>query len=166
MQLQQAIRDIFLQLSNSLEQLTPEQYTAPSHILFTATIGQHVRHIAELFLCLNKGYETGIVNYEDRKRDHRIENDKAFAIELLQCIYMELVKEDRPLRLKAGYDAHSDEILTIETNYYREVVYNLEHTVHHMALIRVGINDVSSIVLPDGFGVASSTIKYRETCAQ
>lgn len=166
MQLQQAIRNVFVQLSNSLEQLSAEQYTQPSQILFNATIGQHVRHVVELFLCLNKGYETGTVNYEKRKRDYRIESDKEFASELLHTIYNELVKADRPLYLEAGYDEHSDEVLTIETNYYREVVYNLEHTVHHMALIRVGINELSAIILPEGFGVASSTIKYREACAQ
>ena len=166
MQLQQAIGNVFVQLRNSLEELTPEQYTKTSQVLFNASIGQHVRHIVELFLCLNKGYETGIVNYEKRKRDYRLETDKVFAAGILDTIYDKLMKHDKKLLLEAGYDEHSDEVLTIETNYYREVMYNLEHTVHHMALIRVGINEVAAIQLPDGFGVASATIKYRTACAQ
>ncbi len=166
MQLQQTIWNIFAQLSSSLEELSPEEYMQPSQVLLKATIGQHVRHIVELFLCLNEGYETGIVNYDKRKRDYRIETDKSIAAGLLHSIYNEIMKPDRKVMLEACYNEHSEEILTIESNYYREVVYNLEHTVHHMALIRVGINEVSTINLPEGYGMASSTIKYRQACAQ
>ncbi len=166
MQIQQAIRNVFVQLSDSLDQLTPDQYVQPRQVLFNATIGEHVRHIIELFLCLNKGYETGIVNYENRNRDYRLQTDKMFAKEQLQCIFAGLTKADKKLFLEACYDEHSEDVLTIESNYTREIIYNIEHTVHHMALIRVGIRDVSTIVLPENYGVASSTIKYRRTCAQ
>ena len=166
MQLQQVIRNVFVQLSDSLEQLSAEQYRQPSKILFNATIGQHTRHIIELFLELEKGYENGIVNYEKRKRDYRIETDKTVAAKLLVEIYASLNKEDKELILESNYDESSDEVISIKSNYYREVIYNLEHTVHHMALIRVGISEVSTIKLPEGFGVASSTIKYRKVCVQ
>jgi hypothetical protein len=166
MHLQQSVKNVFVQLSESLQQLSDEQYTQPSKTLFNATIGQHVRHIIELFICLEHGYETGRVNYEKRKRDLSIQTDKAFATELLKKIYTSLEKPNRELLLESNYDEHSEQVITVNTNYYREIIYNLEHTVHHMALIRVGINEVSSIAIPDDFGVAASTIKYRKTCAQ
>ena len=166
MQLQHAIKNVFVQLSESIEQLSSRQYTQPSKTLFNATIGQHVRHIIELFICLEKGYVNGVVNYEKRKRDLRFENDKDIAKELLHLIYKKLDKSDKELLLEAGYDDESTETITITTNYYREILYNLEHTVHHMALIRVGINEVSNIALPEDFGVASSTMKYRKTIHQ
>ena len=166
MPLQPAIKSVFVQLSESLRSLSDEEYAQPSRILFNATIGQHVRHIIELFLCLDKGYETGVVNYEIRKRDLRIQTDKEFADVLLHEIYSRLNRENKDLLLEGAYDENSSELISIHTNYYREIVYNLEHTVHHMALIRVGINEVSDIVLPEGYGVASSTIKYKKACAQ
>lgn len=166
MHLQQAIKNVFVQLSDSLDQLSNEQYVQPSKILFNATIGQHVRHIIELFTCLEAGYEIGVVNYEKRKRDYRIETDKQLASDLLRSIVSGLGKPNKTLVLEAGYDEHSEDMVSVETNYVREVVYNLEHTVHHMALIRVGITEVSKIELPLGYGVASSTIKYRNACAQ
>jgi len=166
MQLQKAIGNVFVQLSESIHQLSDEQYKQPSNILFNATIGQHVRHIIELFICLNQGYETGVINYEKRKRDYRIETERELAIELLHSIYTSINKPDKNIMLEVSYDEHSNDTIVIHTNYYREIAYNLEHTVHHMALIRVGINEVSAIELPSGYGVASSTIKYRQTCAQ
>lgn len=164
--MQQAIQHAFVQLTTTLQQLTDEQYVQPSQVLFNATIGQHVRHIIELFIELEKGYESGVVNYEHRKRDYTIETNKTFACTLLQQVYAGINKPDKQLLLQANYNEDADGTLEIPTNYYREVVYNLEHTVHHMALIRVGVNEVSALRVPDSFGVASSTIKYRKACAQ
>ncbi len=146
----------------TLEQLTCEQYRRPCRALSNATVGQHVRHIIELFICLENGYYTGIVNYDKRKRDLSIETDRVFASSLLKSIYLQLDKKNKNLVLQASYDDLASESFSIETNYYREVVYNLEHTVHHMALIRVGLLEVSAVQVPESFGVASSTRKYRE----
>ena len=70
------------------------------------------------------------------------------------------------LTSEAIYDEHSDKPIRISTNFYREIAYNLEHTIHHMALIRVGISEVSNIRLPEDFGIATSTVKHRKQCAQ
>lgn len=166
MQIAAAIKNVFVQLHETLDKLSPEQYTQPSKSLFNATIGQHVRHIVELFQCLENGYETGSVNYEQRKRDKQIETNKQLAIQLLHDISNRLIRADKAIRLEMSYDDLSNDTIVVNSNYYREVVYNLEHTVHHMALIRVGVTEVSEIILPESFGVASSTIKHRETCAQ
>ena len=166
MQLQQAVNNVFVQLSTTLEQLNQAQYVQPCKTLFNATIGQHVRHIIELFQCLENGYDIGLVNYEQRKRDLRIETDKAFASGLLIEVHQQLEKENKDLQLQACYDDAAAELLTFQTNFYREIAYNLEHTIHHMALIRVGLTEVSDIEIPEEFGVASSTIKYRQQCAQ
>lgn len=166
MQLQQAVNNIFVQLADSLNQLSQEEYSQPCKTLFNNTIGQHVRHIIELFQCLEKGYESGVVNYEKRKRDTAIEADKELASRLLLGIHGGLSKENKVLTLEASYDDHTTEPILFDTNYNREIAYNLEHTIHHMALIRVGINEISSIELPEDFGVASSTVKYRKQCAQ
>lgn len=166
MQLQKAVNNIFVQLSASLGDLSQEEYIQPSKTLFNNTIGQHVRHIIELFQCLENGYETGIVNYEKRKRDIEIEGNKLMALDLLHKIHECLDRQNKELVLEASYDEYSGETIKLATNYFREIAYNLEHTIHHMALIRVGINEISSIQLPAEFGVASSTVKHRNQCAQ
>jgi hypothetical protein len=166
MLLKNPIQNVFVQLTESLHQLTAIEYTQPSKILFNASIGQHVRHVVELFLCLETGYTTGVVNYEKRKRDYKIESDKDFAIQLIKDIYHRLERPNIDLVMEAEDYEDVSGVVAIPSNYYREIAYNLEHTIHHMALIRVGINEVSSLVLPDEFGVAYSTIKFRKECAQ
>ena len=166
MHLQPAANNIFVQLTDSINRLSQEQYIQPCSNLMNNTIGQHVRHIIELFQCLEKGYASGMVDYEKRKRDAEIETNKEIACNLLQQIFRGLNKPNRELLLAASYDDHLNQPVIISTNYEREVAYNLEHTIHHMALMRVGIAEVSEIVLSDDFGVASSTIKHRRQCAQ
>lgn len=165
MQLQQAVQNSFFQLSESLEHLTADQYVQPCERLGQSTIGQHVRHIIEMFLCLEQGYLDGTVNYENRKRDKTIESDKQLAIGLLQSISEGLSKPDKSLVLAGVYHDDASALMHFDTNYYREVVYNLEHTIHHMALIRVGLEEIASIALPQGYGVASATVKHRAACA-
>ena len=164
--LKQPIQHVFVQLSETLNQLSNEEYIRSSRILLNATIGQHVRHIIELFQCLEKGYDEGIVNYEKRKRDYQIETNKELAAASLKAVYQNIERPNKEIILEAEDYYDTMEIVSIPSNYYRELAYNLEHTIHHMALIRVGVNEVSSVKLPGEFGVAYSTVKYRNQCAQ
>ncbi|HEY1018627.1 MAG TPA: hypothetical protein VGE25_06510 [Sediminibacterium sp.] len=166
MLIQEAIGHVFVQLQDVLANISSSQYRQASQRLSGATIGQHVRHVIELFLCLETGYAHGVINYEKRNRDIQIETDKTMAADLLQNLYTRIGKADTSLLLAFSGDSSAEATITISTNYYRELLYNLEHTVHHMALIRVAVAEVSDLLLPDGFGVASSTLKYRASCAQ
>ena len=160
--LKESIQQAFVQLSQTLSELSNDEYRQPSKVLLNATIGQHVRHIIELYQCLEKGYDTGIVNYEKRRRDYQIETDKDLATSFLKEIYRNIDKSNKDIFLEAEDYCESMETVSIPTNYFRELAYNLEHTIHHMALIRVGINEVSSVRLPVEFGVTYSTHKYRK----
>jgi len=166
MLLKQPIQHVFVQLSETLNQLSNEEYVRPSKTLLNATIGQHVRHIIELFQCLEKGYSEGIVNYEKRERDYKIETDKELAAVLLKEVYKNVEKPNKEIILETEDYCDAAKVISIPSNYHRELVYNLEHAIHHMALIRVGVNEVSSVTLPEEFGVAYSTLKYRKECAQ
>ncbi len=167
MYLFQQIQQTILDLKGILEKISDEQYIHPAHYLSNSTIGQHVRHTIELFQCLLKGYETGEVNYDQRKRDVQIETSKSLAVKLLQKIATELIKPgDRSIILIADYSENGEQGHRINSNYYRELVYNLEHAIHHMALIKVGLVELNAANVSDEFGVASSTIRYRNACAQ
>ncbi len=167
MHLANPITKLFDQIHQVLNQLTDFEYTHQNKFLLNATIGQHVRHIIELYIELNKGYENGVVNYELRKRSLQIETDKMLAADQLSLLAKRLNKVDKNLLLETDYSMNNLSSIQVQTNYFRELIYNLEHTVHHMALIRVALLTNSSIKVADDFGVAVSTIMYKkEVCAQ
>ena len=166
MELQKAVQQVFLQLTDSLNQLRHDQYNHSCSNLSGNTIGQHVRHIIEMFQCLEDGYGKGEVDYEKRKRDKQIETDKEFATYLLKEISRQISRENKSLFLLTYYDELQEKPEKISTNYFREIAYNLEHTIHHMALIRVGLRELGDLKVDDSYGVASSTLKYRKQCAQ
>lgn len=166
MELQKAVQQVFLQLTDSLNQLQPHQYIQSCKNLSGNTIGQHVRHIIEMFQCLDEGYLKGEVDYEKRKRDRQIETDKEFAVQILKEISRQISKDNKTLYLLTYYDELQEQPEKITTNYFREIAYNLEHTIHHMALIRVGLRELGDLPVDDSYGVASSTLKYRKQCAQ
>ncbi|MBC7439202.1 MAG: DinB family protein [Flavobacterium sp.] len=158
-----SIKNALDELSDLLKQLSKEDYTLPCYGLSNATIGEHTRHIIEMFQCLNIQYENGIVNYDLRKRDYLIQTDTNFAEKSIKEIISNLDKKNKNLQLQQIVDG---EELLIETNYNRELLYNLEHCIHHQALIKVALLQSESITVDANFGVARSTIEYRNQCAQ
>lgn len=163
MQLIRACTSILDQLEDMVRQISAEDFSKPSTALSTSTVGQHLRHTIEFFLCLEGGFREGVINYDKRAHDKLIESDKFIAINAIRRIreFVTATSEDSLLRLDVGYDRHTDDCVTIQTNYFRELTYNIEHAVHHMALIKIGIREVAGYVkLPPDFGIAVSTLRH------
>ncbi|HYF67050.1 MAG TPA: hypothetical protein VD884_02890 [Ohtaekwangia sp.] len=165
MSLIQACSNIVNQLMQVVHQLDPATYASPSPALSYSSIGQHIRHTVEFFVCFEEGYHTGIVNYDKRAHDKTIESDKTKALNSLEGIgfFIGRLNLEKTLHLEVNYNHERDETETLATTTKRELVYNIEHAVHHMALIKIGIRELApEIVLPADFGIAASTIRYKE----
>jgi len=166
MPLSSACLQILGQLENVVEQIQPPDFCKPSATLSQSTIGQHLRHTLEFFLCLEKGFDNGIINYDKREHDKLIESDKFIAMAAIGRIrdFISSKADGRELKLEVGYDRHSEDSVSVSTNYLRELIYNIEHAIHHMAIMKIGIRELAPYVkLADHFGVAVSTIRYQET---
>ena len=165
-QLSFSISHLLIQIEQAIAKLSDEQFCKPEPLLGGSTTGQHIRHILEFYIELAKGYQSGTIDYDGRQRDHMLETCRNSAIKRLAEISDEITREDKKLTICTGLQTELDDKFQLPTTYYRELMYNLEHTVHHMALIRVGISLSSKVVLPADFGVAASTIRNRQVCAQ
>jgi len=163
-QLIQASCAILDQLSNAIGQLTETEFVRPSETLSGSSVGQHLRHTLEFFFCLEQGLDKGVINYDNRAHDKLIETDKDAALVAIDRIrqFVFNQRQDKFLILEVGYDLSNDENVSVKTNYFRELTYNIEHAVHHMAIMKIGIREVAphTTVAAD-FGVAASTLRYR-----
>ena len=149
------------ELSHVIEQLSSAEFSSSLGVLSNSSIGQHTRHSIEMFQCLLKGYESGEFSYDNRERNLLLETDIAFAQQHLKLICSEINLPNKSLT--STYNL-GESIVQIETNFFRELVFNLEHCIHHNALIRIGVNAISNIAMSEHFGVAPSTMKYRKSC--
>ena len=146
-------------LSNLLLLLNDKQYNRKITFLGNASIGGHTRHIIELLKCAADGYNDGVVDYLNRVRELAIETDKSFAILELSFLTNQMIRPDKEMKLviEPGEESTANDVTT---TYFREIVYNTEHTIHHLALIRVALREMELEIVGDDFGMAYSTIKY------
>ncbi|MHC0444640.1 DinB family protein [Flavobacterium sp. 3-218] len=151
------------ELTDLLNQLSDPLYSKPCAALSSSSIGEHMRHIIEMFQCLENSYESEVLNYDSRERSKRIETETQFAIECILKIKKGLKSDNKILFLEQMIDGLT---FRIQSNYYRELLYNLEHCIHHQALIKVAVLQFENVSLNENFGVASSTIEYRKQCVQ
>lgn len=166
MTLSQAAINILGQLADLVEQLDDSDYSRPSQALSRSTIGQHIRHTLEFFLCLESGFVRGVINYDKRSHDKIIESDKSLALAAIErgIQFVSGLPPNLPLTLEVGYDTIRDEYVSVVTNSTRELVYNIEHAVHHMAIIKIGVREIAPYVtLPHDFGIAASTLRFHQT---
>jgi len=159
------IKDCITNLEEHQElllKLSDKQYQYQSKLLSGASIGQHLRHVVEFYDCLLNGLSQQKINYEKRTRSLELENNRKTAINKISSIKEQLLSLELNSRLYLEI-----EDLIIDTSVQRELYYNLEHSIHHQALIKVGLKEqnISNMVNAD-FGVAPSTLKYRKQCVE
>ena len=140
--------------------LPQDVYSRKSKYLGESSIGAHVRHIIELINCVENGYAEGLIDYQNRVRDLRLETDTQLALEQIVMILEAPVKSDKIIYV---YETPGSQITS---TYFRELLYQVEHAIHHMALIHVALREFQIQLDDTSFGFAYSTLAYQQQCAQ
>lgn len=151
-------------MTNLVAELDDHAYKRKLAVLSGSSIGQHVRHILEFYLCIVHSKEE-VICYDDRPRDVRIESDRVFALELMDVLQQILSQPfpDAVIRLRTNMSVETCESQYLHSSRYRELVYAFEHGVHHQAIIKIGLNELDKSELIDAhFGVAPSTIRFQK----
>ena len=95
-----------------------------------------------------------------------METDPAFALDTINQIQQQIgtIDANLPINVPCAIEAQLDSVNSnaITTTIERELLYNIEHTIHHLAIIKIGLKIVApEISVSDHFGVAASTLEFR-----
>ena len=144
-----------------LQKISASEYAQPIPLIFDSSIGTHTRHFIEFYQCLIAQAESKNVNYCLRKRDLNIEENPEVALQAIDDIISQLENLDLETPITINTSVADD--TSIQSSIGRELYYNFEHCIHHLALIKVGLKIVCpNMELPDHFGFAPSTIQHRK----
>lgn len=164
MEILAAADDVFRKMEQYLVQIDRDLYARSLDVYSGSSLGGHTRHIVEFFTCLLDQCESGKVNYDTRKREKEIEENPIFAQEKIEEIRRKMPALPLHSTVFLGYCYNeNNEVSFVETTVYRELVHTIDHAVHHMALIKIGLRLYApDIVISPDFGVARATCNYLQ----
>jgi hypothetical protein len=162
-----SIQQTLDELNSVLRLMSDQQFSTPLKIFSDSSVGMHARHIVEFYQCLLLQYaENQVINYDKRQRDFQLQSNLDYftltinsIIESLENLNKEIL--NTPLSITSDDDGEN--ATPIISSLGRELQYNLEHTIHHAAFIKIGVlSHLPDAHLPKTFGVAPSTIRYQK----
>jgi hypothetical protein len=126
-------------------------------------VSGHMRHIIEFYECFLDGLPAGRIDYDARKRDQTMERSAVAADARIH---------ELSDRLRTAPELRGDALVWVRleescatSSVGRELQVLSSHTVHHFALIALTLHAHGVSVDPK-FGVATSTLRYREAKAE
>lgn len=126
-------------------------------------IGPHLRHCLDHFVCLLRGLDSGVVDYDARDRDERIEKDPHQFLSALDVVVRQLRELD-PATIRRGLTLRQESApdggsRSYDSNVERELVFLSGHTIHHLAIMKL-LAKREGVELPDDLAMAFSTASY------
>lgn len=166
MQLKKTGQVILQQIFDLTNQLSDSEYAAELELLNGNSIGKHVRHVVEFFELFVDGASIGLINYDQREHTPLYETSTEATLQKIDELRKEVdrISHGGEVLLEVSYGATNEDSVKIKSSVERELAYNIEHAIHHMAIIKIAIQTIfPSIKLAENFGVAYSTVRYQKS---
>ena len=148
---------------NLLNSIDDQQYADNSTAPYYSSIGIHMRHVLDVFDCILRGLETGMIDLSDRKRNELAETHVEMGIDYFsevkeRLLQLESQDLDRVVQVK---DDLGLGMVTANYTLAAALIQAHSHAIHHFASIGYIISQLG-ISLPDGdFGYNPTTPKNK-----
>ncbi len=160
-----ALDAVLLQGRHLLESLSQEEFVAVNPIGNGASIGAHYRHSLDHFRQLFAGLDYGIIDYDARTRESLLETDRQAALSATQELLtraqdLRKLAGENPVEVRCCITYGEEDAGASSSTLGREMMFCISHAIHHYALIAMLLRGANRHV-PQGFGVAPSTIRHQ-----
>jgi uncharacterized damage-inducible protein DinB len=159
------VREVLGQLRGVVGLLKADDYTRQPVTTFGGSIGGHVRHCLDHIDAVVLGADGGVIDYDHRERGTEVESDPLAALAEIDRIdsSLSVLADGVPGRAVAVKVMLSDDgsVTELGSTVGRELAFVFSHTIHHGAMIGGMVRALGGTV-PEGFGLAPSTIAYRK----
>jgi len=151
-----------------LSDLPSDLYSKVQKPYFESSLGKHMRHILDHYLCFRRDFHKGEIDYDQRHRDSQLETDKDYALTVCQDIrhfLSQLVidcQADDSLQVLMCNDVDMPAGELTASSVGRELQFLQGHSVHHFALMATMMK-LAGVDINQNFGVAPSTIVHNST---
>jgi uncharacterized damage-inducible protein DinB len=147
-----------------LHRMDDRLYAAIQRPYFQYGVGSHFRHCLDAYQCFLRGVAAGRIDYDERERDERIEQQRARAMARLEATIeklanLPLADGATPLLVKLEAADPQDERAWNQSSLGRELHFLLSHTIHHYALIALMLR-LQGFHPAEDFGIAPSTLAH------
>jgi len=163
-------QSILNQLIDVVKSMTEKEYILKLNVLNKSSIGQHIRHIIEFYIEFEKGYELGTISYDKRIRNLEFEVNQNRVVSEIETIISNIKKYnlEKELLIESNHGLNENDTIFSKSSCRREIVYALDHTVHHLAIIKIAIQvEFKHINIASDLGIAPSTLRnIQKTCVQ
>ncbi len=150
-----------------LMQLSDSHYVSVQTPYVNSSIGQHMRHIVDVFFAVTRRIDPSLIDYDLRRRGADIETSREIAIRELNEVRDWMVSydilpgrgDDERIAIRTEVMLQDTLSVEIESSIVRELVFASSHAVHHFALISV-IAKLQGVKLDESFGLAPATASF------
>lgn len=159
------LAQLLSQLRSLLETIDTQQYNCKPKSTQCGAIGGHLRHSLDHIAAWLCGINQETINYDDRQRGTDVETNPNTAVAMIDHYLAQFatINPQQLLGEVAVFTSMTSDgaLVRLPSTHARELAFVFSHTVHHNAIIGT-IARAQGIDLPNHFGMAPSTIAYRD----
>ncbi|GAA3918808.1 DinB family protein [Litoribacillus peritrichatus] len=156
--------EILDQISNFIMELDDASYTKVSKPLFDSSIGQHLRHILDIFQALMTSENGDLIDYDLRRRGIPLETDRMAGLQEIDqvrewLLSLEPEQLDNDVVISTEVALVTQQTAEFRTTFGRELCFASSHLTHHLALMVVHAK-LLGLEVDSQLGVAPATATY------